>query len=113
MVGAVELWFPGLLVDVELWFPGVGTVLWFPGVGTVLWFPGVGTVLWFPGVGTELWFPGVGTVLWFEGVGVGLMLVEVAGIVVGVGVWLGLFVVVDSFAVADLPELDCTAKLLD
>ena len=115
MVGAVELWFPGLLVDVELWFPGVGTVLWFPGVGTVLWFPGVGTVLWFPGVGTELWFPGVGTVLWFEGVGVGLMLVEVADIVVGVDVTLELFLcmVGDLLAVVGPTELDCTAKLLD
>ena len=106
MVGAVELWFPGLLVGVELWFPGVGTVLWFPGVGNVLWFPGVGN---------ELWFPGVGTVLWFEGVGVGLMLLEVAGIVEGVDVTLGpgLCVVGDSVVVAGLPELDCTAKLLD
>ena len=114
MVGAVELWFPGLLVGVELWFPGVGTVLWFPGVGTVLWFPGVGTVLWFPGVGTVLWFPGVGTVLWFEGVDVGLMLLEVAGFLVGVDVTLSLAlcVVDDSLAVV-WPELDCTAKLLD
>ena len=115
MVGAVELWFPGLLVGVELWFPGVGTVLWFPGVGTVLWFPGVGTVLWFPGVGTVLWFPGVGNVLWFEGVGVGLMLLEVAGTVVSVDVTLGPCpcMVGDSLAVVGPPGLDCTAKLLD
>ena len=115
MVGAVELWFPGLLVGIELWFPGVGTVLWFPGVGTVLWFPGVGTVLWFPGVGTVLWFPGVGTVLWFEGMVVGLMLLEVAGFLVGlvVTLWLGLSVFGDLLVAVDPPELDCTAKLLD
>ena len=113
MVGAVELWFPG--VGTVLWFPGVGTVLWFLGVGTVLWFPGVGTVLWFPGVGTVLWFPGVGTVLWFEGMGVGLMLLEVAGIVVGFDVTLrlGLGVVSDPLPAFSPSERDCTAELLD
>ena len=97
MVGAVELWFPGVLEGVELWFPGVGTVLWFPGVGLTV------TV-------TE------GTVE----VGVGLMLLEVAGIVVGVLVtlWLGVdtFVVGEALAVVGVPVLDCppcTAKLLD
>ena len=106
MVGAVELWFPGVLEGVELWFPGVGTVLWFPGVGTVLWFPGVGLTV----TVTE------GTV---EG-GVGLMLLEVAVIVVGVLVplWLGVgtLVVGEAVAVVVLSELDfcpCTAKLLD
>ena len=106
MVGAVELWFPGLLEGVELWFPGVGTVLWFPGVGTVLWFPGVGLTV----TVTE------GTV---EG-GVGLMLLEVAGIVVGVLVtlWPGVdtFVVAEALAVVGVSEVDCcpcTAKLLD
>ena len=101
MVGAVELWFPGLLEGVELWFPGVGTVLWFPGVGTVLWFPGVGLTV----TVTE------GTV---EG-GVGLMLLEVAGIVVGVLVPLGVdtFVVGEALVVVELDFCPCTAKLLD
>ena len=80
-------------------------------------------MLWFPGVGTVLWFPGVGvTVTVTEEtveVGVGLMLLEVAGIVVGVDVLLRLgvdtclVVFGDALAVVDVAKLDCTAKLLD
>ena len=87
----------------------------------MLWFPGVGAVLWFPGVGTVLWFPGVGvTVTVTEEtveVGVGLMLLEVGGIVVGVDVTLRLgldtCLVGDALAMVDIAKPDCTAKLLD
>ena len=94
MVGGVELWFPGLLV--ELWFPGVGTVLWFPGVGTVLWFPGVGVTVTVTEETVE--------------VGVGLMLLEVAGIVVGFDVTLGLGVALVVLGITVLLS-PCTAKL--
>ena len=97
MVGAFELWFPGLLVGVELWFPVVGTMLWFPVVGTVLGFVGVGLSV----TVTEE------TVV----VGVGLMLLEEAvGIIVGFDVTSGLGVALVVLGVVGF-FFPCTAKI--